>query len=261
MPTIGLAPGTGFEIHTLADLDTYLGAVADAGFDAVSLSLNQLAGDPVAASKLLDTHGLRCTDVLSMRITRDEQETMAAARAMAPAVDALGAKHVLAMFWTRLNDESLDRLGRCASVTGAPITLEFGPGGAADTVASTDAFVDLLGIERVSVLADTFHFSRGESTWAMLEAIPLEHLPIIQFTDALPAISDDYMAETTNRRAWPGDGELELTRFASTLLDRGWDGVVSVEVISAELRLLPIVEFARQAYATTAPYWTTQGAF
>ncbi|MGE3833495.1 MAG: sugar phosphate isomerase/epimerase family protein [Acidimicrobiia bacterium] len=256
MPTIGLAPGTGFEIHTLADLDTYLGAVADAGFDAVSLALTQLAGDPVGAARLLTTHGLRCTDVLSMRVTRDDDETMASARAMAPAVDALGADHVLAMFWTRLSDESLDRLGRCADVAGAPIALEFGPGGAADTVASADRFVDALGIDRVSVLADTFHFFRGDSTWSMLESVPLDHLPIVQFTDALPALSDDYMAETTNRRAWGGHGELELGRFASTLLDRGWDGVVSVEVISAELRQLPVAEFARLAYATTAPYWT-----
>jgi sugar phosphate isomerase/epimerase len=255
VPTIGLAPGTGFEIHTLADLDTYLGAVSDAGFDAVSLALTQMAGDPVAAAGLVATHGLRCTDVLSMRVSRDEEETMAAARAMAPAVDALGAGYVLAMFWTKRTEESLDRLGRCAEVAGAPITLEFGPGGAADTVASADTFVDALGVERVSVLADTFHFARGDSTWSMLEEVPLDHLPIIQFTDALPAVSDDYMAETTNRRAWPGDGELELSRFASTLLGRGWDGVVSVEVISAELRKLPVAEFCKQAYATTAPYW------
>jgi sugar phosphate isomerase/epimerase len=255
MPTIGLAPGTGFEVHTLADVDTYLGAVADAGFEAVSLSSNQMGGDPVATAKLLATHGLRCTDVLSIRVNRDEEETMAAVRAVRPAIEALGAGHLLAMFWTRLNEESLDRLGRCADEAGVPITLEFGPGGAADTVASADTFVDALGLDKVSVLTDTYHFSRGDSTWEMLEAIPLSHMPIIQWTDALPALTDDYMEETTTRRAWAGDGELELDRFATTLLDRGWDGVVSVEVISSELRKLPIDEFAKQAYATTAPYW------
>ena len=256
VPLIGLAPGSGFEVRSRRDLDTYLGAVADAGFDAVSLSLDQLAGDPASAAALLGTHGLRCTDMLSLRITRDEDETMAAAQALAPAVDALGAEHVNALFWTRLTAESLDRLGRCAEVTGAAMALEFGLGGAADTVAAADTFVDALGIERVGVLADTFHFSRGESTWAMLESIPLGHLPIVQFNDALPAVSADYMAETTDRRTWPGQGEFELTRFASTLLDRGWDGIVSVEVLSGELRRLPVGEFATLAYETTAPYWT-----
>lgn len=256
MPVIGLAPGTGFEVRSLADLDTYLGAAADAGFEAVSLSLGQLAGDPEGAARLLRAHGLRCTDLLSMRVSRDEEETMAAARAMAPAVETLGAAHVLAMFWTRRTEESLDRLARCSDVVGVPIALEFGPGGAADTVASADSFVDALGTDRVAVLADTYHFWRGGSTLEMLAAIPLGHLPIIQFTDALPRLSDDYMTETTTRRTWGGLGELDLTGFAGTLTGRGWDGVVSVEVISSVLRELPVGEYCRMAYATTAPYWT-----
>jgi sugar phosphate isomerase/epimerase len=256
MPTLGLAPGAGFAVASLGDLDTYLGAVADAGFEAVSLSLDQLAGDPVGAARLVRTHGLRCTDVLSIRITRDDDETMAAARSLAPAVEALGAGFVNALFWTKLTDESLARLGRCAEVAGAAMALEFGLGGAADTVASADRFVDALGLDRVVVLADTYHFSRGPSTWAMLDEVPLDHLPIVQFDDAQPPISDDYMAETTDRRTWPGDGELDLARFSATLLDRGWDGVVSVEVLSAELRRLPIVEYTRRAYETTAPYWS-----
>jgi len=44
-------------------------------------------------------------------------------------------------------------------------------------------------------------------------------------------------------------------RFASSLLDRGWAGLVSVEVLSAELRQLPVSEFARWAYQSTARYW------
>jgi len=35
---------------------------------------------------------------------------------------------------------------------------------------------------------------------------------------------------------WPGQGGLDLTRFASTLRDRGYDGLVSVEILNEELR-------------------------
>jgi sugar phosphate isomerase/epimerase len=254
-PTIGLAPGAGFEINSLGDLDTYLGVTSDAGFDAVSLSLSQLAGDPVAAAKLVSTHGLVCTDMMALRVTRDEDETMAQARALAPALEALGADLVLAMFWTSRNPESLDRLGRCSEVTGARIALEFGLGGAADSVESASLFVTEVGVDKVTVLADTFHFFRGPSTLEMLETVPLDHLSIVQFNDALPAVSDDYMDETSNRRAWPGDGELDLEGFASVLRRRGWSGVVSVEVLATDLRELPVDEYTRQAYATTAPYW------
>ena len=63
------------------------------------------------------------------------------------------------------------------------------------------------------------------------------------------------MDETLNRRAMPGDGDFELERFASTLLERGWQGLVSVEVLSRDLRQLPVDEFAGRAYETTARYW------
>lgn len=63
------------------------------------------------------------------------------------------------------------------------------------------------------------------------------------------------MHETMDRRAMPGEGELDLARFARTLTERGWAGLVSVEVLSASLRQLDIGTFARRAYETTAPYW------
>jgi len=62
--------------------------------------------------------------------------------------------------------------------------------------------------------------------------------------------------ETMHRRALPGEGILDLVRFAATLLDRGWDGLVSVEVLSEELRASPIEEIARRAHDTTARYWS-----
>jgi len=58
-----------------------------------------------------------------------------------------------------------------------------------------------------------------------------------------------------NRRAMPGDGVFELHRFADTLRERGWNGVVSIEVLSRELNRLPLEEFARRAYESTRQYW------
>jgi phosphoribosylaminoimidazole carboxylase (NCAIR synthetase) len=39
-------------------------------------------------------------------------------------------------------------------------------------------------------------------------------------------------------------------------LERGYEGTVSVEVLSAELRTLPINEIASRIHATTSPYWS-----
>jgi sugar phosphate isomerase/epimerase len=251
---LALGPGSAFAIDTLDGLDTYAGAAAAAGFRAVSLVAACLPADVGAAATVLDRHGLRCTDLMTLTVTRDEDATLAAARALRPAVDALGPDAVLTLVWTRVSEESVDRLGRMADVLGVPLALEFSPG----PVPTLDAALDLaqaLGPRRATLLADTFHFFRGGSTWAMLETAPPDRIGIVQFTDALPSRSEDYLAETANRRAWPGDGEFPLERFATTLRNRGWDGVVSVEVLSERLRGLPVEEFARLAHRSTAAYW------
>ena len=54
----------------------------------------------------------------------------------------------------------------------------------------------------------------------------------------------------------PGDGTCDLDRFAATLHGRGFAGYVSVEVLSAELRTLPVPEFLQRAFAATARYWS-----
>lgn len=251
---IGLAPGAGFDIGSLSDLDTYLGTVADAGFEGVTLSPSHLCGDPAAVARLVIAHGLRCTDLMALIVTRDDEATMAAANGLRPAAEALEPLGILTMMGTRVSDESIDRLARVHDVVGVPLAIEFAPKAVA-TMEGASELAATLGTERVQVLADCFHFFRAGSTFDMLETIPLEHLSIVQFDDALPALTDDYMTEAY-RRTWPGEGEFDVARFAETLRRRGWDGVVSVEVLNAELRELPLEEFVRLAHDTTAAYWT-----
>jgi sugar phosphate isomerase/epimerase len=255
---LSLAPGAGGEIHTVGDLDRYLGAVADAGFTNVSLSVDQLVGDPRRAADLLAVHGLRCPDVMALRVSRHEEEVFERTDQLAKAADVLGADYVLSLFWSRVNEESIDRFGRCADVvgrSGARLALEMPPIGELNSISAAMSVLNEVGFANASLMIDTFHFSRGRSTWEELESFPLEALGYIQFDDALPPEGDDVMHETIDRRAMPGDGELELERFVGTLTDRGWSGLVSVEVLSAQLRELDVTTFARLAYDTTAPYW------
>jgi sugar phosphate isomerase/epimerase len=255
---LSLAPGAGFEVRSVADLDTYLGAVAAAGFPCVSLSINQLAAGPARAASLLATHGLRCSDLMSLSLSRHDDEVMARAAELADAASVLGVEYVLSLFWTRVNEESIDRFGRCADMmqrAGTRLALEMPPIGELNSISAAGSVVNAVGFGRASLLIDTFHFSRGLSTWEELESFPLEGLGYVQFDDALPPESDDVMHETTDRRAMPGDGELELERFVRTLTGRGWSGLVSVEVLSEELRQLDVTTFARRAYQSSAAYW------
>jgi sugar phosphate isomerase/epimerase len=261
---LSLSPGAGTPTDSMAELDRYLGAVAAAGFPCVSLGLQQVTFaleardgfDRVAA--LVDRHGLRVPDVMSVAVRRDAEGTLATARDLARLASAVGAEHVLALLFTGLRDDSVDTLSRVADLVteaGAKLAFEFTPGDAVSNIDDTLALVQRIGPERMGVMIDTWHFFRGGSTWEQLETIPLERVAYVQFDDALPAMGDDVMYETTSRRTWPAHGEFDLGRFAATLTGRGWTGLVSIEVLSEEHRLLDADTFATLAHDTTAPYW------
>jgi sugar phosphate isomerase/epimerase len=235
-------------------------AVSEAGFDGVSLGLQQVEGCESAAASLLDRHGLRCPDVLPLLVGRDEDVVLATAHRLARLAESVRAQFVLALFYTRVSDESLDRFGRCAEIiasAGAKLALEMPPVGELDHLPAALRVVDAVGRDLCCLLVDTFHFFRGSSTWSQLESLPLDALGYVQFDDALAPAGEDVMADTMDRRAMPGEGELDLRRFAGTLVDRGWSGWVSVEVLSSEMRRLDVEEFASRAYASSAPYWLT----
>src|ERR1700733_4719107 len=160
MNELGLAPGAGFEVNSLADLDTYLAAVSQAGFSSVSLALRQIGDDLEAAAGLLTRHKLHCSDVLSLQVSRHDDEVLAQATELAHAAGVLGADHVLSLFWTRVNEESVDRFGRCADVierSGARLALEMPPIGELNSISAALSVVNDVGFAKASLMIDTFH--------------------------------------------------------------------------------------------------------
>jgi sugar phosphate isomerase/epimerase len=238
-----------------ADTDTLVGAAADAGFAAVGLSA---ARADRAAADSLRAHGIRCHEVLAQMISGNEAATLKSAQKLVEAADAVRADWVLANFTKPLTPEIRALIARCAAMyaeVGARMAVEFSPLGSVTSIAGALEVVEAAGADRAAVMIDTWHFLRGDSTWEQLERIPLEQIAYVQFDDALPAESEDGMAETMNRRVFPGDGEFDLERFAGTLRSRDWEGIVSIEVLSSELVTLPVPEFATRAYRSSAAYW------
>jgi sugar phosphate isomerase/epimerase len=261
---LSLVLSAGAPVRSIDDLDARFADVAAAGFRCVSLGLQDLEpalseadGLPRVAA-LLASHGLRCSDVISLTIRRDEQDALASARRIAVVASALGTRDVLTLLYTRVSEESLARFARCAEIVseaGARLALEFAPETPVSSIREALTVVDNAPAGTAGVMIDTWHFFRGPSTWDDLASIPLGHIAFVQFDDALPKSSDDLMYEAMQRRTWPGRGEFDLSRFAATLTARGWSGLVSAEVLSEDLRRLDTLSFAQQAYASLLPYW------
>jgi len=249
---LALTPDGRWEI----DARGLLEAAHEAGFSAVGLAAGRADHNAVAAYAAT---GLRCHELLALVLSDDGEATLSAAERLAEAAAVVGAEWVLTVFQTGLTSQTAAVIERCAAMfaeVGTRMAVEFSPLGPVTSISAGLEIVAVAGAERAGLVIDTWHFSFGDSTWEDLEGVSVEQIAYVQFADALAPVSNDRVRETMDRRAMPGDGILELDRFASTLLDRGWDGLVSVEVLSRELRELPIPEFARLAHVAAARYWT-----
>lgn len=230
-------------------LDDVLVAAAAAGFRDVGLDDLTVAGaEPERVDELLRSHGLACTDVGVLRI--GACETRAQAEALAALASATGAGLCIAALYTRTPEEALDDLRTAADTldeSGLRIALEFAPYGGLRTLSDAIDVCAAVGWERCGLLVDTWHFFRSGEPWQLLRSLDADQIALVHVNDA-PAPERDLAYESRFCRVPPGAGAFPLADFADALRDIGYDGVVSIEVLSAALRRRPPTEGAQELF-------------
>jgi sugar phosphate isomerase/epimerase len=245
------------------DLPGQIDAAAAAGFglfgpDSFSLDAWTAAGRGVDELRArLDDRGVRCWEVAALNIA-DEATTLESSKRIAEHAHALGASWVLTNVGAPIDDRLCETFAQACTIlagAGARPAIEYLPFTPANSIATAQRLVDHVGRDRAGILFDTWHHFRGPDTDAELEAAPLDLVAYVQFDDALPMQSDDLVEETMHRRTFPGEGEFDLERYCALMRDKGFDGVVSVEILNAEWRDGDLAEFARRVYESAARYW------
>ena len=226
------------EVHTLAELGQIF---ADAGL--VHLELEFLMNWYVP-------------DVDPRRADAD-----ALTRLVFEATAALGAHHVKVGNILGIPVERaqlVDAFGRlCAQAAeehDAPVVYELMPPDV--NVDSLDKAIDLVtaaGAANGGLALDTWHLGKLGIEPAMLEAIPPGYPLYVELSDGRRESMPSMKEETTCFRLLPGEGEFDLPSYVRALHGLGYHGPWGVEVLSAELRSLPIgTLFDRTARATRA---------
>jgi sugar phosphate isomerase/epimerase len=236
------------------ELPDLVKSAAEAGFTSLGISGSRAGAQ---ARSVYEGAGLACHEIMALAITNDAERTLAHANRMAAAAEVMRAPWINTVFVAELSPDSARLIARCAAVfaeAGSGMAVEFSPLGSIPSLRAGLEVVDLAG-PSAALMIDTWHFFFGDSAWEDLQAVPIDKIAYIQFDDGLQPISEDLMAETMERRVLPGRGIFALERFATTLLERGYNGTVSVEVLSQDLRQLPLREFLSQAYEATAAIW------
>jgi sugar phosphate isomerase/epimerase len=101
------------------------------------------------------------------------------------------------------------------------------------------------------LVIDTWHMSKLGITPDDLRAVPARHLGWVELSDGHWRNLPDPVDETVNHRALPGEGEFPIREYVAAVREAGYDGPWGVEVLSQELRSLPIDEIFDRAYETS----------
>ncbi len=175
-------------------------------------------------------------------------------RMLFEAAEALGAHHIKAgnipgveCEMPKLNERYAELCADAAQHTSAKVLYEFMPFDV--NVNSVELALDVMkGIDNTGVVIDTWHMSKLGVAPDDLRKFPVEQLGWIELSDGQYEDMEDTLDEVINRRKLPGEGEFDIKGYVRVGLDMGYSEPWGVEVLSEDLRALPIDEMYRRTY-------------
>ncbi|MDI2132410.1 sugar phosphate isomerase/epimerase family protein [Yinghuangia seranimata] len=250
-------------------LPEQIAAAAAAGYDRIGLDVfsvlaHERAGLPVEAlAALLKEYKLPCYELVSLSISADADATRRSLARVLEAAAVLEPAEVLCVVTGEVDRGVVANTAMCAAALdreGIGLSVEFLPTRHLDSIPEAVRLQDRVGHPNLRIVVESWHFFRGPSGWDDLAALPLGRIGFVQFADAPAPVSDDVHTESMHRRVMPGQGEFDLARFCGELVGKGYDGVVSVELLSDEWRAANLDAFADTALTTTRAVWEAAGA-
>jgi sugar phosphate isomerase/epimerase len=101
------------------------------------------------------------------------------------------------------------------------------------------------------IAIDTWHMAKLGIAPDDLRRIPPQYLTWVELSDGQFENMEDPIDEVVNHRQLPGEGEFDIPGYVEACRAVGYEGPWGVEVLSEELRNLPIEEEFQRAYETT----------
>ena len=241
-------------------LEQQVCAAAAAGFGLLSADLFSLRtyrdahGGVHRLRDVLDENGITVFDLSGITVTDDQATTLAELDEFLSFADVLGATWIQSRMTIdnatsrRVYAEVADRV----SSAGVSLGFEYSSFVPINSLRQASDFVAEMATHapRQALMIDTWHFYQCGDTLDGLRELDPSLFGYLQLDDALDP-GPDTRFDTLNRRTLPGSGNLDLVGFMSVCDEIGLEGVVSIEVMNAELRQLEVDDYARQVASTT----------
>ncbi|WIX33417.1 sugar phosphate isomerase/epimerase family protein [Salinicola sp. JS01] len=91
----------------------------------------------------------------------------------------------------------------------------------------------------LALVLDSYHVLAPGLALETLAELPASRIGLVQLADAPAPLREDLQTVSRHRRAFPGEGELEVERFIAALARTGYAGPISLEVFSDVLGVMP----------------------
>jgi len=140
-----------------------------------------------------------------------------------------------------------------ATHTDAKVVYEFMP---YDVVVNTlDTALEVMegaNAPNGGLAIDSWHLGKLNLEPDDLRRIPSRWISWVELSDGPYGIAEEWLDEVINRRKLPGEGDFPIRDYIRVFRELGYHGPWGVEVLSEELRNLPIDEIFDRAYEATS---------
>ena len=214
--------------------------------------------------RTLNDNGLRCYELEFLWdwfLNEDDEARKAAdvnRRMLFETAAALDAHHIKAgnipgtpCEMPRLQEAYAALVADAAEHCSATVLYEFMPFDV--NVNSIELALEVMdGVDDTGVVIDTWHMGKLGIKPDDLRKIPLDRLGWVELSDGQYENMEDQLDEVVNRRKLPGEGEFDIRGYVAVCQEMGYAEPWGVEVLSEDLRALPVDEMFRRAYDTAA---------
>jgi sugar phosphate isomerase/epimerase len=175
------------------------------------------------------------------------------------AAEALGASHLkVGDFFNQaipMDQAAAGFAALCkdAADAGTNIVFEVMPFSMINNLADAITMCELADADNGGLMIDTWHIIKMRTPYAEVASIPKRFLLGVELNDGFIDTPDgmDMPTETTQHRAFPGEGEFDMPGFMAAIKAADYDGPYGVEVLRAENRGRTVDELAEIAYRTS----------
>jgi len=173
------------------------------------------------------------------------------------AAEALQAHHVkVGDFYQQTTPlpRLIDAFGKlCAEAAdrGTRVGFELMPFAMIQTLEDSLKLVEGAGASNGGICLDAWHIVKLKIPYDRLRRIPSQYITSVELNDGTFDCPWSLHEDTVNHRRLCGEGEFDIKGFIAAIRDAGYRGPWGIEVLSEELRKLPLERLVTRAFETT----------